>query len=151
MYDTFFPRPLFSSFTLSPVTIGFYAASSAPALSFSRYTPPLCTRRPAYTVSNFGSKDLQATLLQGIAIHNFILHPLHSRQFLVGLSLRPSLGIARINMHKMLMGKEYAREKERKRCVLFDILYCRIFIGDTPVSRGFPCKKFQVMGLKCLK
>lgn len=68
-------------------------------------------------------------------------------------SLRPSLGIGRINMHKMLMGEKQAREREREKemLVLFDILYCRIFIGDTPVSRGFPCKKFQVMGLECLK
>lgn len=29
--------------------------------------------------------------------------------------LCPSLGIARINMHKMLMGEEYARERKRKR------------------------------------
>lgn len=43
------------------------------------------------------------------------------------------------------MGEKYA---EREREMLFDILYRRIFIGDTPVSRGFPCKKFQVIGVE---
>lgn len=32
------------------------------------------------------------------------------------ISLCPSLGIGRINMHKMLMGEKYAREREKERC-----------------------------------